>query len=155
MRANLPTIVAIALLLISPISASQLTNSVEALVLGRTPASISEGWSVQWMGWGLGIFVLALTCPILFRASSKLSCYSAKHEPDRKPGPQEMEVACLTHAINTSINNTRHPNRAPVQSAVNTALAPAGGRCNKPGKFWKRGIFIKPCSKSPRSIPLG
>lgn len=42
------------------ISASQLTNSVEAVVLGRTPPPVDEGWSVQWMGWGLGLFVLAL-----------------------------------------------------------------------------------------------
>ncbi|HSV86619.1 MAG TPA: serine hydrolase domain-containing protein [Levilinea sp.] len=43
------------------ISADQLTNSVEAFVLGYTPPLVSEGWSVQWMGWGLGIFVLALS----------------------------------------------------------------------------------------------
>jgi CubicO group peptidase (beta-lactamase class C family) len=52
------------------ISASQLTNSVEAIVLGRTPAPISQGWSVQWMGWGLGIFVLALG---IFQARNLLS----------------------------------------------------------------------------------
>jgi CubicO group peptidase (beta-lactamase class C family) len=43
------------------ISASQITNSVEAIVLGRTPPAVSRGWSVQWIGWGLGIFVLALS----------------------------------------------------------------------------------------------
>lgn len=42
------------------ISASQLTASVEAIVLGNTPPPISQGWSVRWMGWGLGLFVLAL-----------------------------------------------------------------------------------------------
>ncbi len=42
------------------ISASQLTHSVEAVVLGRTPPPVSEGWSVQWIGWGLGLFILAL-----------------------------------------------------------------------------------------------
>lgn len=42
------------------ISAGQLTASVESIVLGRTPPPVSEGWSVQWMGWGLGTFVLAL-----------------------------------------------------------------------------------------------
>jgi CubicO group peptidase (beta-lactamase class C family) len=42
------------------ISARQLTNSVEAVALSRTPPAVSDGWSVQWMGWGLGIFVLAL-----------------------------------------------------------------------------------------------
>jgi CubicO group peptidase (beta-lactamase class C family) len=42
------------------VSASQLTASVEAIVLGRTPPPVSQGWSVRWMGWGLGLFVLAL-----------------------------------------------------------------------------------------------
>lgn len=42
------------------ISAAQLTASVEAIVLGNTPPPVSQGWSVRWMGWGLGFFVLAL-----------------------------------------------------------------------------------------------
>lgn len=42
------------------VSAGQLTASVEAIVLGRTAPPASQGWSVQPMGWGLGIFVLAL-----------------------------------------------------------------------------------------------
>lgn len=52
------------------VSAGQLTSSVEAVVLGRTPPSVSEGWSVWWMGWGLGIFVLALG---IFQARNLLS----------------------------------------------------------------------------------
>ena len=43
------------------VSAGQLTASVEAILLGRTPPPVSQGWSVQQMGWGLGIFVLVLT----------------------------------------------------------------------------------------------
>lgn len=43
------------------VSAGQLTASVEAILLDRTPPPVSQGWSVQQMGWGLGIFVLALT----------------------------------------------------------------------------------------------
>jgi CubicO group peptidase (beta-lactamase class C family) len=42
------------------ISAGQLTNSVEAVILGNTPQSVSHGWSVKWVGWGLAIIVLAL-----------------------------------------------------------------------------------------------
>jgi len=42
------------------VSASQLTASVEAVVLGRTPPSIDESWSVKWIGWAIGIFVLGL-----------------------------------------------------------------------------------------------
>ncbi len=42
------------------VSASQLTAGVEAVVLGNTPPSIKQGWSVKWIGWGIGLFVLAL-----------------------------------------------------------------------------------------------
>lgn len=42
------------------ISAGQLTASVEALVLGNPPPSVAQGWSVQWIGWGLGLLVLGL-----------------------------------------------------------------------------------------------
>lgn len=42
------------------ISASQLTASVEAVVLGGTPPSVKQGWSVRWIGWGIGIFILGL-----------------------------------------------------------------------------------------------
>ena len=42
------------------VSAAQLTASVEAVVLGRIPPPASQGWSVRWLGWALGLFVLAL-----------------------------------------------------------------------------------------------
>jgi CubicO group peptidase (beta-lactamase class C family) len=43
------------------ISAPQLFKGVEAIVLGRTPPAVSEGWSVRYLGWGLLVFVLALS----------------------------------------------------------------------------------------------
>jgi CubicO group peptidase (beta-lactamase class C family) len=43
------------------ISAAQQFSGVEALVLGRTPLPVDQGWSVRWVGWGLGVLVLALT----------------------------------------------------------------------------------------------
>ncbi|MCU0489742.1 MAG: beta-lactamase family protein [Anaerolineales bacterium] len=42
------------------VSATQLTAGVEAIILRRTPPPVSLGWSVQQMGWGLGVLVLAL-----------------------------------------------------------------------------------------------
>lgn len=42
------------------ISAAQLTASVEAIVLGRTPPPVSQGWSVRWVGWAIGLLVLGL-----------------------------------------------------------------------------------------------
>jgi CubicO group peptidase (beta-lactamase class C family) len=42
------------------VSAAQLTDSVEAVVLGRTPPPVSQGWSVRWIGWALGALVIGL-----------------------------------------------------------------------------------------------
>ena len=42
------------------ISASQLTNNVEDVVMGRSPQPVSEGWSVRWVGWAIGALVLGL-----------------------------------------------------------------------------------------------
>jgi len=42
------------------LSAGQLTASVEAIVTGNPPPPAGQGWSVRWIGWGIGIFVLAL-----------------------------------------------------------------------------------------------
>jgi CubicO group peptidase (beta-lactamase class C family) len=42
------------------VSAAQLANSVEAVVLGRTPPPVGEGWSVRWIGWALGALVIGL-----------------------------------------------------------------------------------------------
>jgi hypothetical protein len=42
------------------VSAAQLSAGVEAIVLGRTPPPVEQGWSVRWVGWGIGILVLGL-----------------------------------------------------------------------------------------------
>jgi len=42
------------------VSGKQLADSVEAVVLGRTPPAVTQGWSVRWVGWAIGIAVLAL-----------------------------------------------------------------------------------------------
>ena len=42
------------------IASPQLTNAVEAVVLGKVPPPVSQGWSVRWIGWGLGALVLGL-----------------------------------------------------------------------------------------------
>jgi CubicO group peptidase (beta-lactamase class C family) len=42
------------------VSAKQLTDSVEAVVLGLIPPPVNQGWSVRRIGWGFGIFVLIL-----------------------------------------------------------------------------------------------
>jgi CubicO group peptidase (beta-lactamase class C family) len=42
------------------ISAVQVRDSVEAFVLGRPPIPVTQGWSVRWVGWGMGVLVLGL-----------------------------------------------------------------------------------------------
>ena len=42
------------------ISAPQIFEGIEAIVLGRVPPPVSEGWSVKYIGWALLVFVLAL-----------------------------------------------------------------------------------------------
>jgi len=42
------------------VSAVQLRDSVEAIVRGRSPQPLSQGWSVRWVGWGLGVLTLGL-----------------------------------------------------------------------------------------------
>jgi CubicO group peptidase (beta-lactamase class C family) len=43
------------------ISAVQLRDSVEAFVLGRTSIPVDQGWSVRWVGWGIGVLFLGLS----------------------------------------------------------------------------------------------
>jgi CubicO group peptidase (beta-lactamase class C family) len=43
------------------ISADQIFYGVEAIMLGRVPPPITEGWSVKYIGWALLAFVLALS----------------------------------------------------------------------------------------------
>ena len=42
------------------ISAPQIFEGIDAIVLGRVPPPVSEGWSVKYIGWALLVFVLAL-----------------------------------------------------------------------------------------------
>jgi hypothetical protein len=42
------------------ISAVQVRGSVEAFVLGKPPVPVTQGWSVRWVGWGMGVLTLGL-----------------------------------------------------------------------------------------------
>lgn len=43
------------------ISAPQIFEGAEAIVLGENPPPVSAGWSVKYLGWGLLVFVLGLS----------------------------------------------------------------------------------------------
>jgi CubicO group peptidase (beta-lactamase class C family) len=68
------------------ISAPQVFDGVEAIVLGRTPPPLTEGWSVKYMGWALGLFVLGLSALHIrnFRAlrgwTERAKWWSAPHK---------------------------------------------------------------------------
>lgn len=57
------------------ISASQLTAGVEAVVLQNTLPARRSGWSVRWVGWAIGLFVLGLC---VFQTRNFLSLRSWK-----------------------------------------------------------------------------
>jgi CubicO group peptidase (beta-lactamase class C family) len=42
------------------VSVTQLEGSIEAFMFGNPPPPVSQGWSVQWFGWILGVLVIAL-----------------------------------------------------------------------------------------------
>ncbi|MFO7584755.1 MAG: serine hydrolase domain-containing protein [Anaerolineales bacterium] len=42
------------------VSAAQLRDTLEAVTLGRKPPPVSDGWSVRWPGWGLGLLTMGL-----------------------------------------------------------------------------------------------
>ncbi len=39
---------------------TQLRNGIEAHLLGRSVEKAASGWSVRWIGWGIGLLVLGL-----------------------------------------------------------------------------------------------
>lgn len=39
---------------------AQLRNGIEALVLGKSVEQATQGWSIRWIGWGIGLLVLGL-----------------------------------------------------------------------------------------------
>lgn len=51
------------------VSRKQVRDDIEDVVLGRALEPISAGWSVRWMGWGLGLLTLGL---VFFQARGLL-----------------------------------------------------------------------------------
>lgn len=82
------------------ISAAQLTASAESIILGNSPIPASQGWSVRWMGWGLGLFVLALG---IFQTRNLLSLRSwSEHTRSLSPVKRAFDVA-ISFIIPTAI----------------------------------------------------
>jgi hypothetical protein len=73
------------------VSAAQLTQAVEAVVLGQPAPPVTEGWSVRWMGWTLGIFVVALA---LFQTRNLLGLRGWRERARAmSPGKRARDIA--------------------------------------------------------------
>lgn len=82
------------------ISAAQLTASVEAVVLDRTPVPASQGWSVRWIGSALGLLVLLL---VVLAARNFLALRTWRERARRMtPGRRVLDVA-ISFIVPTAI----------------------------------------------------
>lgn len=82
------------------VSAAQLTASVEAVILGRTPPPVGQGWSVRWVGWGLGALVLGL---VVLHTRNLLALRDWRARPAHDPRPTRAGCGDQLH----------HPHRHP------------------------------------------
>jgi CubicO group peptidase (beta-lactamase class C family) len=82
------------------ISASQLTDSVEAVILGRTPPPVSQGWSVRWIGWGLGVLVLGL---VVLHTCNFLALRNWKKRMSKLTSPKKTIDVVISFVIPTII----------------------------------------------------
>ena len=73
------------------VSAKQLADSVEAIMLGQAPPPVSQGWSVRWPGWALGGLVLIL---IAVHIRNFLALRGWRERARRmKPGKRVFDIA--------------------------------------------------------------
>lgn len=82
------------------ISAPQLFKGVEAIVLGRTPSPVTEGWSVKYLGWVLLVFVLALS---IFQTRNLLSLRGWKERARQWSTGRRIWDTVLSFLIPTAI----------------------------------------------------
>ncbi len=71
------------------VSSPQLTNTVEAVVLGNAPLPVEQGWSVRWMGWGLGVIFLAL---IVLHTRNFINLFSRWSVRARSMAPVKLAI---------------------------------------------------------------
>jgi CubicO group peptidase (beta-lactamase class C family) len=82
------------------ISAPQLFDGVEAIVLERTPPPVLQGWSVKHIGWALLAFVLALS---IFQARNLLSLRGWTQRAGHWPTGKKIWDTALSFMIPTII----------------------------------------------------
>jgi CubicO group peptidase (beta-lactamase class C family) len=73
------------------VSAPQIFQGVEAIVLGANPPPVSAGWSVRYLGWGLLVFVLGLS---IFQVRGLLSLRTWRQRAQQwSPGKKSWDIA--------------------------------------------------------------
>lgn len=83
------------------VSAKQMRDDIEDVVLGRVTEPVSAGWSVRWMGWAVGLLTLALA---FFQGRGLLNLRSWQERTKNLPqGKRAWDIA-LSFLIPTTIN---------------------------------------------------
>lgn len=83
------------------VSAKQVQEDIEDVVLDRATEPISAGWSVRWVGWAVGLLTLVLA---FFQARGMLSLRSWRERAKNLPkGKLAWDIA-LSFLIPTAIN---------------------------------------------------
>jgi CubicO group peptidase (beta-lactamase class C family) len=82
------------------VSASQLTSNVEAVVLGENPPPISQGWSMRWFGWGMGIVCLAL---LALHTRNFLALRNWREHAKNMPTAKRVMAVAMSFIIPTMI----------------------------------------------------
>lgn len=83
------------------VSAKQMRDDIEDVVLGRVTEPVSAGWSVRWMGWAVGLLTLALA---FFQGRGLLNLRSwRERSKNLSQGKLAWDIA-LSFLIPTAIN---------------------------------------------------
>jgi CubicO group peptidase (beta-lactamase class C family) len=82
------------------VSAAQLTSSVEAIALGQNPPPVSQGWSMRWIGWGMGIACLAL---LALHTRNFLALRNWRERATNMPTAKQIKDVAVSFLIPTII----------------------------------------------------
>lgn len=83
------------------VSAKQVRDGIEDVVLGRTTEPTSTGWSVRWMGWVVGLLTIVLT---FFQGRGLFSLRSWRERSKNLPKGKLAWDITLSFLIPTAIN---------------------------------------------------
>ncbi len=82
------------------LSMAQLSNGLEALLLGKSAEQAAQGWSVRWIGWGIGGFVLGL---VALHTRNFLALRGWRERIMSRPAPKRWWDIAISFLIPTVI----------------------------------------------------